>query len=277
MNRQDLSAATKLHHWSDGGRHFRCARSISTVVIKGLEKLIANAPKDNATIYEVETSFGVPKHFKNEEDGEFNYLKRMVTELARNMELTEVPQLVDEWRKLDAAYTADKPNPRREAFFIDYTPEWTRTEMQNWSIQFKAKSFKEGIMTSNSFLGRLNDKRRKRLLIDGVYTAVDFKTTMISGHKADGMHTCLPELADAEEAKAADAAEEDGIDKDELAAEAAEVFGAGEALADVTAASVAALPSKVTENGWQVSYRTSEPEHTICFLPRQTECDGKKI
>ena len=31
-------------------------------------------------------------------------------------------------------------------------------------------------------------------------------------------------------------------------------------LADVTAASVAALPSKVTENGWQVSYRTSEPE-----------------
>ena len=31
-------------------------------------------------------------------------------------------------------------------------------------------------------------------------------------------------------------------------------------LADVTAASVAALPSKVTENGWKVSYRTSEPE-----------------
>ena len=193
------------------------------------------------------------------------------------MELTEVPQLVDEWRKLDAAYTADKPNPRREAFFIDYTPELSRAEMQNWSIQFKAKSFKEGIMTSNSFLGRLNDKRRKRLLIDGVYTAVDFKTTMISGQKADGMHTCLPELADAEEAKAADAAEEDGIDKDELTAEAAEVFGAGEALADVTAASVAALPSKVTEHGWKVSYRTSEPEKTIGFLPGQTECDGKKI
>ena len=78
LERQDLTGVKKLHGWSDGGRHVRCNRSIATIVVRGVEALIAThnsaVPVAEKVICEVETSFGVPSHFKNEEDGEFNYL-----------------------------------------------------------------------------------------------------------------------------------------------------------------------------------------------------------
>ena len=73
MERADLSQTRKLQIWSDGGPHFRCNRSISTLSIKGLEAIMkAHGDHDNAKEkinFEVENSFGVPQHFKNECDG----------------------------------------------------------------------------------------------------------------------------------------------------------------------------------------------------------------
>jgi hypothetical protein len=260
LHKQDLGGITKLHGWSDGGRHFRCNRSISTISVKGLERLIEIAPVARQNNFELEDSFGVPKHFKNECDGEFNHLRRMLKELSAKTTVSDIPQVVNLWRDLDAEYAAKKKNPKRTASFIDWVPTWSRKEMEEYSVQFKPASFTEGIMTSHSFLARLNDKRKTVLRGAGEnnnkFTGIDFKAVMVGNGKADALRTCRPvELTEKAEV-AADAGAAAAAEAAELEVEFAEIFAEG---AGGEGNGQCLLASKEI-NGWQISYRLTEPE-----------------
>lgn len=215
--------------------------------------------------FEVEDSFGVATHYKNDCDRDFSYTRGMTTRIAKGTEVTEIGQLVRLWQSHHEMHHAKLKAPTRDMVWIHFMPKWSREEMRQWAVTFDRKSFTEPIRTSHSFVSRLKDTRRRGLLgIDGcTYTGLDFKCNMVQGHPAPSDRCREPVIKDE---VSPDDAPEPAADNEaqQLADEAAEAVGGSDgALASVL------LPSTV-ENGWQCSYRSVAPEQkkTSDFVKR---------
>ena len=91
----DLSTVSNIQVWSDGGSHFRCGTTISSLAVHCLQALMDAHAIKKEIVYTVSQSFGVPCHFKNDCDREFAYLRGLMRRGAARMEITEIKELVD--------------------------------------------------------------------------------------------------------------------------------------------------------------------------------------
>jgi hypothetical protein len=254
LPRIDLSDSDVFSGWSDGGKHFRCNATIATLGIQTLREMLKQSPCEQPR---VDNQFGVPKHFKNLCDGAFGQLKGVLKAGAAEKVIGDLPELIDLWRANHADSVARDPTviPME---FIDFVPP-DRATVNAWTTRFTRGSFKAGIMTSQAWSMRLNDKRRRaNFMGNGVrknmFTAIDFKCHMIHGQPASAEMTCWPVL-DVEPAPAAalfeGAEEPDGAEGDELRAADADLAEGNAGIA---------YNIRMTPSGWRTSFRKTQPE-----------------
>ena len=85
MARLDLSTSREVVFWSDNGRHFNCARTLSTQAVRLIEQAGV----------QVTVNFGMPKHFKNPCDGFFGVQAGAIDNITNEKLIKTIPQLVE--------------------------------------------------------------------------------------------------------------------------------------------------------------------------------------
>jgi hypothetical protein len=270
-NGSGLSGVEVLTQWSDGGPHFRCNRSLSTVASRAPELLLEahglERTREEKNLYTSDQAFGMPAHFKNSVDGDFSYVRSLVDEAARKKPIYTIEDLVQRCRTIDAENIEMRGHAAHDYFFIDYFPKWSKDEMLKWTRRFTPASFKVGIRTSQAFQSKTNDCRRSSQFFgtgarSNTLTALDFRATMLHDNRVSGDYKCLPEVSVSSaldpECEIVDGAEDFQA---LLTAEAAELFaGEPDAQPELLAGNARASMGEKIVNGWMTSYRTSHPE-----------------
>ena len=179
--------------WSDGGRHFRSAAGISSLLVRSLEFICRLggfaqiAP--NATCV-----FGTPPHFKNACDGQQAVLWSMLAEASKSEVVSDIRGLMSCFRRLYESSSAS--SCRMRAHWHDFFPDSSKSDFcakHMW--QFTSASFLEPITVSQSYMLRLNDiRRRSAPLYTNAFNqmaAVKFSSLLLPGRPAAaGKHVC---------------------------------------------------------------------------------------
>ena len=263
-----LETARRIDWWSDGGKHFRSVSSISTMILQGLQTLATKSKVRSFTpVFNI--SYGVPSHFNNCCDGCHSAIRAMVSEIAKEVTLSTLPQLHKALQVLHEERRSIPPGPRRPAplpmVFHDFFPAEARPDfVKSFMTCFRPASFLEAVGTCQSFEGKLNDRRRignvGYLSGANIYTAIDFKACMLNnGQVCPASRICWPIYDSEAHMKIANAAadDEEGDASDgEVAAELAADF----AFAHSEPGNGEISMGTTMHRGWKSSYRRAEPE-----------------
>ena len=266
LHHMDLSGCRRIEWWSDGGRHFRCHSSISTICLRGIEAL-AGKSKCSQLNPVVQIQFGIPNHFKNICDGGHSYVRSLLQEASMRQTISTLAEFVVAMRSLHAEHKATEHWRRKARIpitFHDWFPKLDRkTFIQQYVRSWKPASFLLPISTCQAYECRLNDRRRLRnplyLSPKGIYTGLDFKSSMLcNGHRVPNDRVCLPadDPSIQERADHAEPEEGDAEEQADIAHEVAEDFAFANAEPGNGTIEMAVQLFK----GWRSSYRKQQPE-----------------
>jgi hypothetical protein len=122
----DLTQTKEICFWFDGGKHFKSVRTLSTLGIRGLEALIKNSHWQGHHNFNVCANYGVPAHLKNECDTFFAYWRRLLGEVAKEYEVSTIPEMIGRVQALDDEYRQRPDNTTIPCTFVDYFPTRAR-------------------------------------------------------------------------------------------------------------------------------------------------------
>ena len=164
----DWSRAHSLVVWSDGGKHFRCNATISTITLRGLEALVAKS--ELGGLNTVDICFGVPNHFKNRCDGAQAYCRAVLEEARKAEKISDIGEMIKQSRRIHAEHRADpsKENvlERMPCEWIDFFPDQGKKEFRrSYMFEFHQSTFLQPIQVCQAWQGRLNDVRRKAMVL----------------------------------------------------------------------------------------------------------------
>ena len=215
----------------------------------------------------VEIAFGLAAHFKNAADGQQAHLRAALDEAAKVPPvIADIESFITRTSKIFAE-GRDLPgeNSRMPASFHHFFPDQSKADfIKTQMYQFAGKSFVEQIGVCQCWQLRLHDIRRRwRPLYKNrwnVLTALNFSASMLQGHKTSVERTVLPQLVECTADGAAALAEAEAEAEADGGAPVAAEPGADAGAPVLACGAEEALMSQKEQNGWLISYRTSQPE-----------------
>ena len=238
--------------WSDGGRHFRAAMPIGTMLVQGVRELCAHSK--HKVLHEMSINFGVPAHFKNSCDGAQAHARAALTEMAKTKTIKTLEQYVAGATELYSEFSEQSSRmPARFHLVFPTTPR--KDFVASYCRLFK--TLPEQISVCQSWSLRLNDIRRRGNPVfensARVLKALTLRANMISGMTCPASRATLPTLVDIPVGPEPEEADEDAAaeeDEHELAADAPDLGPDG----------VVIPVDSMRKEGWLCSYRRHCPE-----------------
>lgn len=246
----DLSSTEEIVWWSDGGRHFRAASPIATMLVQGMKSLCSRS--ELRVCHEVQLNFGVPAHFKNAADGAQAHARGVLQEMARSETISTLEQFVDRASRLYSEYREGNDRRMQAQFHLVFPDVPRKQFVQDYCRMFR--SMPEQIGMCQSWTARLNDVRRK---VNPEYqsasrqlTGITLKANMLADARCPASRSIWPILVDLPAGSEEPIEAADPEDAAEEAADAAEIAADG----------VVVPVNSQQVDGWLCSYRRVSPE-----------------